>query len=340
MQDLEKYSSKKKAGKYILLLVVIYLVLVLVLMFYWDSEPDQFNVEQVASQRVSAEAELVTGYITTSTLIRVMDTVLDKRGGYLSNDISPPGVIMDNIPNWEFGVITQVRDFARAFRNDFSRSQTQSTEDTDLVVADPQFHFDTESWILPATESEYRTGLKAMYRYMQRLSDRSEQDAQFFARADNLRDWLAIVEKPQSAFGVIGIDFERRRIRQSEFEQITVSGDLNAVGHRERVQETNIVFAARGGTGDGNPHSGPERIVFRPASALQRGRRGQFAAPRNRIAVVSLDVKVDIGVWIDELQIRYQTNQFDRRIPVEMRRRGMMGTERGNACDGKHGDCT
>ena len=195
MQDLEKYSSKKKAAKYLGLVIVVYLVLVLVLMFYWDSEPDNFNVEQVARDRMGGEDELVTGYTTTSTLIKVMETVLNKRGGYLSNDITPPGVFMDNIPNWEFGVITQVRDLARAFRNDFSRSQTQSTEDTDLVVADPQFHFDTESWILPATEGEYRTGLAAMNRYMQRLADRSEQDAQFFARADNLRDWLAIVEK-------------------------------------------------------------------------------------------------------------------------------------------------
>ena len=195
MQDLEKYSSGKKTVKYLVILLVVYLLLVLVLMFYWDSEPDQFNVEQVARETAGDEVELVTGYITTSTLIRVMDTVLNKRGGYLSNDITPPGVIMDNIPNWEFGVITQVRDLARAFRNDFSRSQTQSTEDTDLVVADPQFHFDTESWILPATEGEYRTGLKAVDRYMQRLADSTEQDAQFFARADNLRDWLAIVEK-------------------------------------------------------------------------------------------------------------------------------------------------
>ena len=96
---------------------------------------------------------------------------------------------MDNVPNWEFGVITQVRDIARAFRNDFSRSQTQSVEDPDLTISDPQFHFDTQSWILPASESEYRKGIEALENYVQRLSDDNEQDAQFFARADNLRDW-------------------------------------------------------------------------------------------------------------------------------------------------------
>ncbi len=175
--------------------VVIYLAVIFVLMFYWDSEPDLFNVEQVAHAKSDADVELVTGEITTTTLIQVIKTVLEKRGGYLSNDILPPGVIMDNIPNWEYGAITQIRDLTRALRNDFSRSQTQSTEDPDLSIADPQFHFDHSSWILPATEGEYRKGLAALDRYLVRLNKVSEANAQFFSRADNLSDWLAIVEK-------------------------------------------------------------------------------------------------------------------------------------------------
>ena len=63
------------------------------------------------------------------------------------------------------------------------------------MTADPQFHFDSQSWLLPATESEYEKGIGALQNYLARLSDPAEQDAQFFARADNLRDWLAVVEK-------------------------------------------------------------------------------------------------------------------------------------------------
>jgi hypothetical protein len=133
--------------------------------------------------------------VTVATMIEVAETLLYKRGGYLSNDIMPPSVFMDNIPSWEFGVLTQIRDLARSMRNDFSRSQTQSVEDNDLMTADPQFHFDSESWILPATEREYQKGIDALNNYLTRLSNPNEQDAQFFARADNLRDWLAILEK-------------------------------------------------------------------------------------------------------------------------------------------------
>ena len=177
--------------------LLAYLIGVLILMFIWDFEPDPFDVTTITQQRLALgpDKEIVTGAVTTATFIEVISTVLDKRGGYLSNDIFPPGVLMDNVPSWEYGVITQVRDMARSFRNDFSRSQTQSTEDPDLSVADPRFHFDTDSWILPKTESEYRTGIAGMENFLGRIVTQDDSDAQFYARADNLRDWLAIVEK-------------------------------------------------------------------------------------------------------------------------------------------------
>ena len=94
---------------------------------------------------------MVVGWSTADTMVRVAETLLDKPGGYLSNDLTPPGIYLDNIPNWEFGVLTELRDLVRAMRNDFSRSQTQSVEDKDLQIGEPQFHFDSDSWILPSS---------------------------------------------------------------------------------------------------------------------------------------------------------------------------------------------
>jgi len=124
-----------------------------------------------------------------------MDVLLNKRSGYMSNDILPPWVFLDNVPNWEFGVLTQVRDLARAMRNDFSRSQTQSTEDLNLAEAEPLFHYDSARWFPPDTEGRYRKAMEATERYLTRLSSPATPEAQFFARADNLADWLAVVEK-------------------------------------------------------------------------------------------------------------------------------------------------
>lgn len=178
------------------LLSITYVVVMVVLAISWSMPPGDFDVRKAATAHMnSTQNEPVTGQVTTGTLIEIATTLLDKPGGYLSNDITPPGVLMDNMPNWEFGALVQVRDMARALRNDFSRSQSQSTEDTDLIIAEPQFNFDNASWILPSTEGEYRKAIKALERYNQRLGDTDASDAQFYARADNLRDWLGMVEK-------------------------------------------------------------------------------------------------------------------------------------------------
>nr|WP_228141707.1 DUF2333 family protein [Marinobacter sp. X15-166B] len=182
-------------GKWLLVAVLVYLLVTIVLGVIWSSEPDVFSVrDHTRTVAADMQREPVTGFATTVTMIRIAETLLDKPGGYISNDILPPGLWMDNMPSWEFGALVQLRDLSRAMRKDISRSQSQSAEDPDLTVAEPQFHFDSTSWMLPSTEAEYRRGIKALYRYLDRLSDPARPDAQFFARADNLNHWLADLE--------------------------------------------------------------------------------------------------------------------------------------------------
>lgn len=162
---------------------------------YWSNEPARFDVRENAARfAASQNRKLVVGSVTVATLVRVAGTLLDKPGGYLSNDLAPPGVWLDNMPNWEFGVLVQVRDMSKAMRETLSRSQSQSTEDRDLAQAEPQFNFDSYSWLLPPSENEYRQGIRSLESYAKRLADPQKPDAQFYARADNLRYWLGTVE--------------------------------------------------------------------------------------------------------------------------------------------------
>jgi len=170
--------------------VTVAVALILMLGWYWSRTPDVFWVEQQP-----ADGSRVVGYATADTLVRVAGTLLDKPGGYLTNDKLPPGLFLDNMPNWEFGVLQQVRDLARVIRNDYSRSQSQSREDVDISIAEPKFFFDNNSWILPPSESRYREGIEGFMNYRDRLAGLTAPEAQFFARADNLREWLAQVEK-------------------------------------------------------------------------------------------------------------------------------------------------
>lgn len=181
--------------RWILSLLGILLIFIVIIGLYWSSEPSPFSVSRNLNTRLSdVGSDYVVGSASTTALIQVAETLLDKPGGYLTNDMFPPGMYLDNIPNWEFGVLVQVRDLSRAFRESFSRSQSQSTEDPDLIISEPKFHFDNDSWLLPRTESEYRDAIASLDSYLLRIVDPLNTDAQFYARADNLANWLLAVE--------------------------------------------------------------------------------------------------------------------------------------------------
>lgn len=192
-QRLFQWFSLRQQGvlRFSLVMVGVITVFLFLLSCYWGMEPDLFDVQAAAEKRATARNEtIVVGYVTTHTLIQIGNTLLKKPGGYLSNDKMPPGVFMDNIPNWEFGVLRQVRDFSKALRNDITRSQTLGDENKDLANAEPRFNVDNMAWMFPAAESEYAQGIAGIESYLNTLADPNRQDAQFFSRADNLTDWL------------------------------------------------------------------------------------------------------------------------------------------------------
>jgi len=174
-------------------LVILLLVLVLIQAFFcwrWSREPALYLAADPGG-----EVPAVTGYATVSTLIETIDWLLEKPGGYLSNDIYPPSVWLDNMPNFEFGVLVQSRDLARVLRNDFSRSQSQSTEHPALAQAEPALNYDNDHWLYPSTQHMMSDARTALATYRSELISVELSDAQFYARADNLREWLAVVER-------------------------------------------------------------------------------------------------------------------------------------------------
>ncbi|MGB3270167.1 MAG: DUF2333 family protein [Rhodanobacter sp.] len=186
--------SRRGLRRAILAVVAAVVLLIAATMWWWDTEPALFDPAAVTQARMQElKRPVSTGTTTTVTLITSVQTLLDKRGGYLSNDKLPPGVLLDNLPNWEFGSLTASRDLVRALRNDFSRSQTQSTEDKDLAEADPLLNSPNDRWLLPSSESQYRKAIRHLDGYLARLGDADGSNAHFYARADNLADYLQLV---------------------------------------------------------------------------------------------------------------------------------------------------
>lgn len=190
----EDFCADSGMFKFIAIALVLYLLIAAAVGVYWSMVPAEFSVTESTAQRLSDEQQKITGAVTTSTVMYVAETLLDKPGGLLSNDITPPGIWLDNMPSWEYGVLIQLRDMNKAMRESFSRSQSQSLEDSDLAKAESRFNFDNQSWAMPASESEYRAGIKFLDKYLQRLISNNSADAQFYARADNLNYWLRTVE--------------------------------------------------------------------------------------------------------------------------------------------------
>jgi len=228
-------SSMLRRPRWVKVVLIALLVVFLVLSaigIYWSRTPKVFWVNEYIEG-----SQQVVGYSTTDTLVRVAETLLDKPGGYLTNDVFPPGLVLDNMPNWEQGVLTQVQDLSRIIRNDYSRSQSQSKEDPDVVIAAEKFFSESNSWLFPPTERRYREGIEAMARYRDRLSGISGEapDAHFYARADNLREWLAEVEKRLGSLTRrLGDSVAQTRINEN------LAGDPSATSARNEPDNVSV----------------------------------------------------------------------------------------------------
>ena len=109
--------------------LLVAMILTTIYAQYISLEPNQFNVQKralITAKKTTTRA-LPTGYVYSNTLSVLADTILEKNGGYLSNDIAPPSVFLDNMPSWEFGALVMIRDGATALRNQFARSISPSS---------------------------------------------------------------------------------------------------------------------------------------------------------------------------------------------------------------------
>ena len=176
--------------KGLLWLLAILLLVDVALGWYWSWEPDLSEV----NRRDGA----VAGETMTREVIHVASPLLDKPGGYLRNDVMPPGLWLDNMPNWEAGVTRQVRDAVTLL------GESLSAGDAPLAQANESLAGDLESWRWPASETVLRAArnnLGEAFTAVENAAGSSapNQDAaaepstQLDAAA--LSDWLAQVQQ-------------------------------------------------------------------------------------------------------------------------------------------------
>lgn len=183
-QDLRERWGLAEQGLLLPALFLLFITLQLFFAWSWSREPRPFAVN--ASQPAAAP-----GVVLARTLAQVSAALTEKPGGYLRNDLLPPGVVLDNMPSWELGVLRQVRDMTRVMHRDLGLSP-RLIEDADLADADAAFSGDENAWAFPSTESELQRGTASINAYAGRLA--VGRDARFLVRDAYLVQWLSAVE--------------------------------------------------------------------------------------------------------------------------------------------------
>lgn len=171
----------------IILLVAIfaYYPIGMIVVHKIDDDPD-FKAAEVpsgASQAVAVEAALIDREV--------------NRNGWISNDpIFLPGSLLDNMPNFQQGMLQAMRRFTLELQDQIGRSRASSSIDPDLQKAVGLLNYSPTVWLwnpsvslAPAqsSEAQYRAAMRALQSYNDRLG---RGQATFEPRADNLQATL------------------------------------------------------------------------------------------------------------------------------------------------------
>ncbi|GGX90796.1 hypothetical protein GCM10007160_17830 [Litchfieldella qijiaojingensis] len=181
--------------KPLLVLAVLYLVVTMALGIWWSRPPASFDVERASTMQRGGGAEAAAqektlpaarGAVTTAALMASIGTLLDKPGGYLRNDLMPPGLWLDNMPNWEYGVLRQSRDMAETL------PELATTEHDAFEEIHRRLMASSQDWLYPSVEHRLEQSHEVLGDYLRGLADGSA--AGFAASGDGLSRWLARVE--------------------------------------------------------------------------------------------------------------------------------------------------
>lgn len=169
----------------IVLLPVIYYVGGGLWLHRIDDRPDfePKNVQPGESRAVAMAAALVTREV-------------DDHHWTPMDPFFLPGAWLDNMPNYQAGIMKALARFAVEMRDQLARARGSSPQDPDLDTAASRLNADPKQWVWTPSMSwwpsvtatqQYRSGRAALIAYNKRLAG---GQATFERRADNLQAFL------------------------------------------------------------------------------------------------------------------------------------------------------
>lgn len=136
------------------------------------------------------------GSLAVDMAAALIDREVNVHGWPANDPFFMPGSILDNMPNYQTGMIYALSRFAIELSDQLGRSRGSSSIDPDLDRAAGLLKYPGDIWIFDlsrslaptaSSESQYREARRALLAFNQRLA---AQQATFDIRADNLIETL------------------------------------------------------------------------------------------------------------------------------------------------------
>ncbi|RUA22906.1 DUF2333 family protein [Billgrantia gudaonensis] len=108
----------------------------------------------------------------------LVETLLDKPGGYLRNDVAPPGVWLDNMPAWSTACCCRSGNWPLHYRPCSMRREPTRCK--------PSLRHDSRDWLYPGTEKSLAQARDAPAR----LAALTQPGTGFAADGGGLAQWL------------------------------------------------------------------------------------------------------------------------------------------------------
>ncbi len=159
----------------------------------------------------------------------LIDREVNENGWVANNPFFMPAYMLDNMPNFQKGVIAALARFSFELTDQLGRTRGSSEADSDLQSAAGLLQYPGDVWVWDPTvslaptatsEAQYRRAMRALRNYNSRLA---AGDATFQKRADNLQSTL---DRMALDLGSTSAVLDRHIIERSGFPIDTEADDL------------------------------------------------------------------------------------------------------------------
>lgn len=175
-EEKPKKSTARNYGRPALLGLIILVVFCVVVMVINSKKPQPYALENL-------DSKVKGGHFVGVTELLIKDMV----DNWLPNDLFWPTALLDNMPNFQLGVLEVVRYNVRVLRDNLSRMRTTDRLDPNVEAAFTSLSNDPFKWWFPSAESKWKLALTQLEAYRKNLA---AGKSHFYPRADNLIELL------------------------------------------------------------------------------------------------------------------------------------------------------